>query len=184
MGCYELSAELNGTNLACLVGDAGVCPSASSLSLKNISCSRFFWFSSSSRALSRREHTQELYLRLYWSYGHCPLQPAKQDTLLTPSRHYLLPWPQLVSPLLHVLVVVLIQGLKLLGFVLNQEVTLFILNTDHKTEHPLSSWDCKSSSQTGLASARAIQSSELQGTLRHGHKNLSGQSKGTSGLVH
>lgn len=54
-----------------------------------------------------------------------------------PKRHYLLPRPQLVSPLLHVLVVVLIQGLKLLGFVLNQEVTLFILNTDQKAEHPL-----------------------------------------------
>lgn len=71
-GCYELSAELNGTNLACLVGDAGVCPSASSLSLKNISCSRFFWFSSSSRALSRREHTQQEIERLYCNYGHCP----------------------------------------------------------------------------------------------------------------
>lgn len=95
-----------------------------------------------------------MYLRLYWSYGHCPLQPAKQDTLLTPRRHYLLPWPQLVPPLLHVLVVVLIQGLKLLGFVLNQEVTLLILNTDHKTEHPSSSWDCKSCGRTGLALAR------------------------------
>lgn len=179
MGCYELSAELNRTNLACLVGDAGVCPSASSLSLKNISCSRFFWFSSSSRALSRREHTQELYLRLHWSYGRCPLQPAKQETLPMLRRHYLLPWPQLVSPLLHVLVVVLIQGLKLLGFMLNQEVTLFILNTDRKTEHPLSGWDCKSSDQTGLASPRGIQSSELQGTFRHSHKNLSRQGNGT-----
>lgn len=68
-----------------------------------------------------------------------------------PGRHYLLPWPQLVSPFLHMLVVVLIQGLKLLGFVLNQEVTLFILNTDHKPEHPLSSCDCKCSGQTRLA---------------------------------
>lgn len=135
--------EPNGMNLACLVGDAGVCPSSSSLSLKNISCSRFFWFSSSSRALSKREHTQKMYLRLYWSYRRCLLQPAKQDTLLMPRRLYLFPWPQFVPPLLHVLVVVLIQGLKLLGLMLNQDVTLFILNTDHKSEHSLSSWNCK-----------------------------------------
>lgn len=39
----------------------------------------------------------------------------------------LLSWPKLVPPLLQVLVMVLIQGLQLLGFMLYQEVTLFIL---------------------------------------------------------
>lgn len=52
-----------------------------------------------------------------------------------PRRLYLLPWPQLVPPLLHVLVVVLIQRLKLLGLMLNQEVTLFILNTSQNNTH-------------------------------------------------
>lgn len=79
--CYKLSEELKGTNLACLVGDTGTCPSASSLSLKNISCSRFFWFSSSSRALSKENNTRagfEMVLEL-WALS----PPASQDTLLT-----------------------------------------------------------------------------------------------------
>lgn len=40
---------------------------------------------------------------------------------------YLFAWPQLVPPLLQVLVMALVQGLQLLRFVLHQEVTLFIL---------------------------------------------------------
>lgn len=43
------------------------------------------------------------------------------------QRGYLLAWPKLVPPLLQVLVMALVQGLQLLGFVLHQEVTLFIL---------------------------------------------------------
>lgn len=126
--CYKLSEELKGTNLACLVGDTGTCPSASSLSLKNISCSRFFWFSSSSRALGKENNTRavsEVVLEL-WALS---LQPGSQHTLLTARSPHLLAGSQLVSPLLHVLVVVLIQGLQLLRFMLDQEVTLLILKT-------------------------------------------------------
>lgn len=45
----------------------------------------------------------------------------------TSPIQYLLAWPQLVPPFLQALVMALIQGLQLLGFMFYQQVTLFIL---------------------------------------------------------
>lgn len=44
-----------------------------------------------------------------------------------PRHGYLFARPELVPPFLQVLVMAFVQGLQLLGFVLYQEVTLFIL---------------------------------------------------------
>ena len=44
-----------------------------------------------------------------------------------PRHGYLFARPELVPPFLQVLVVAFVQGLQLLGFMLYQEVTLFIL---------------------------------------------------------
>lgn len=85
--CYKLSEELKGTNLACLVGDTGTCPSGSSLSLKNISCSRFFWFSSSSRALGKENNTRavsEVALEL-WALSPAARQPGQPAHSQQPS---------------------------------------------------------------------------------------------------
>lgn len=98
------------------------------------------------QGLKQKGTKHKVYSR--YSSGHCPLQPSQHLNLQ--RVQYLLPWPQLVPPLLHVQVVILIQGLKFLRFVFNQKVTLFILNTDHKAKHSLRKWDCKSCSPARL----------------------------------
>lgn len=45
---------------------------------------------------------------------------------MSPTQ-YLFAWPKPVSPFLQALVMALIQGLQLLGFMLYQQMTLFIL---------------------------------------------------------
>lgn len=74
-------------------------------------------------------------LGLVWGGGVCTLRLFIQfeEHLLLPLLlvqiflQSLFAWPKFIPPFLQVLVMALVQGLQLLGFMLYQEVTLFIL---------------------------------------------------------
>lgn len=54
-------------------------------------------------------------------------QTGTPDMVPTSPMQYLFAWPKLVSPFLQALVMALVQGLQLLGFMLHQQMTFFIL---------------------------------------------------------